>query len=751
MAGKSASVPAALAPTIEEEVTGIRATIPVMQFQGDASIDVTINSLNFKQPAKFKKQTDIVFTTPSYFEMVPFEWQAGAGPQSLTKPFSVVLTASRARQYFNNLSFTEMIGMEILYGDKVTAVVTGIVKDLDEITDFTAREFISYSTIAKTSLQQDFMMDIWNDWMAYSKTYVILKSGVHSSTVARQINTLLKKYHPNRNHDARFTIILSLQPLNDIHFNTSYASFGQRTAHKSTLYGLIAIGLFLLLLACMNFINLSTAQASRRAKEIGIRKTIGSVKNQIVMQFLCETFSITLLALAVSISLVPFLLELFSDFIPNGVEFNLLNDWYAILFLIALVSIVSLLSGLYPAFVLAGLRPVSILKNSFSGGGLTRSAGFRKILTVSQFTIAQIFIIAAFMVGKQIHFSLHQELGFRKASIVTFDVPQGNPANHHHYLANTIKNIPGVQKVSLGFSPPAMQGGAYTNVSFNSGKEEKNIPVQIRFGDEHYLSLYNIRLAAGRNVRGGEHVNELLINEAYAQELGFQNPEDALGKEISQPNGPSTPIVGVMRNFHESSFHRMISPLLFRAANDGSTFHVALAAGGTASEGWIPLLTEIKKAYIQIYPEHDFIYNFFDDTIAGFYQAEQNIGELLNWATGLSVFISCLGLLGLVIYTSETRRKEIGIRKILGATVGTIVSLLSKEFIRLVFVAFCIATPLSWWAVNRWLEGFAYKTQLDWWVFLMGGLLLMFVAFATLSFQTVRTASANPVDSLRNE
>lgn len=192
MAGKSASVPAALAPTIEEEVTGIRATIPVMQFQGDASIDVTINSLNFKQPAKFKKQTDIVFTTPSYFEMVPFEWQAGAGPQSLTKPFSVVLTASRARQYFNNLSFTEMIGMEILYGDKVTAVVTGIVKDLDEITDFTAREFISYSTIAKTSLQQDFMMDIWNDWMAYSKTYVILKSGVHSSTVARQINTLLK-------------------------------------------------------------------------------------------------------------------------------------------------------------------------------------------------------------------------------------------------------------------------------------------------------------------------------------------------------------------------------------------------------------------------------------------------------------------------------------------------------------------------------------------------------------------------------
>lgn len=195
----------------------------------------------------------------------------------------------------------------------------------------------------------------------------------------------------------------------------------------------------------------------------------------------------------------------------------------------------------------------------------------------------------------------------------------------------------------------------------------------------------------------------------------------------------------------------MISPLLFRAANDGSTFHVALAAGGTASEGWIPLLTEIKKAYIQIYPEHDFIYNFFDDTIAGFYQAEQNIGELLNWATGLSVFISCLGLLGLVIYTSETRRKEIGIRKILGATVGTIVSLLSKEFIRLVFVAFCIATPLSWWAVNRWLEGFAYKTQLDWWVFLMGGLLLMFVAFATLSFQTVRTASANPVDSLRNE
>lgn len=746
------AVPAPLSGAIPNEVSGVEATVPVMQFQGDATAKVAIGD-NTGKPVIYKKQPDIVFTNNQYFELLPFKWITGSQQTSLNEPFSVVLTESRARQYFPKIALTDIPGKQITYNDDLKTTVTGIVKDLNENTDFTSAEFISFPTIAKTNLQDRFMMDIWNDWMAYSKLYLKLSNGATAQNIEAQLKKLLKKYSKDANKDEKNTLVFRLQPLSDIHFNTTYAGFGIRTAHKQTLYGLLAIAAFLLLLGCINFINLTTAYASHRAKEIGIRKTIGSSKKQLVFQFLSETFFITCVATIASIIIAPILLKIFSDFIPPGLHFNLYHQPSLILFLILLTLFVSFFSGLYPALILSKFKPVSVLKNQSYNSSQTRSAFTRKILTVSQFVIAQFFVIAAFMVSKQIHYSLNTDLGFKKDAILNIETPfdPHDPAGKKtDLLMNEIKSMPEIQLASMGYMPPAMQGASFSDIKYNDGKEDKKVNVQIRWGDSNYMKVYQIKLVAGRNPFQNDSSREVLINETYAKALGFQKPEDAINKELIFYNGKRAPIVGVMHDFHESSFHAPIGPIVFQSRK-GGFFHIALKPQNAEGTVWQSAISKIQKAYQRLYPDEDFNCTFFDDSIAKFYTSEENTSRLLNWATGLAILISCLGLLGLVIYTTNARTKEIGIRKVLGASVSSIVSILSKEFVQLIIIAFIIAAPIAWWATHKWLEDFAYRTTINWWVFVICGFIMILIALLTLSIQTVRAAISNPVNALRSE
>jgi ABC-type antimicrobial peptide transport system permease subunit len=746
--GSSAAVPAPLSAAIEAEVSGVEATIPVMQFQGDATVTVAVTRPGDKQPTVLKKQSEIIFTNDNYFRMMPYEWIVGRSGTALSVPFSTVLTESRAKQYFPGLPYESMLGQEIVYDNDLRVFVTGIVKDIEENTDLTSLEFISFSSIAKTERQRNFMMDVWNEWMAYSKVYVKLDPASSVESVEAQLNQLLRKNNPggfSEGNKSQF----KLQPLRDIHFNLKYAGFGQRTANKSVLFGLFGLASFLLLLGCINFINLSTAQAIIRAKEIGIRKTIGGLKKQIILQFLVETFCITTLATILSLSFAPMILQLFSDFLPPGLSFNFWANPVTSAFLLLLVLLVTVFAGFYPAFVLSGLRPVEVLRNRLSSG-MTRSGGIRKVLTVAQFVVAQFFVIAAFMVSKQIHFSMNHELGYQKDAILYFEVPRDTADNHREALRNKIAGMTGVEKVSTGFLPPAMEGAAFGNFSYPGASEEKNVNVQIRWGDSGYLPLYGIQLVAGRNILSGENNNEVVINEAYAKALGITNPGDALGEHLMQGQENDLTIVGVMRDFHEGSTRAMIGPLVFKASG-GRVFHVKLSQSPHNSQVWSKTIDQISASVHEIYPTADFNYKFFDETIATFYAQDQNTAKLLRWAMALSIVISCLGLLGLVIYTSETRKKEVGIRKILGASVTKLASLLSLEFVRLVVIASVISMPIAWYAVHRWLEFFAYKTVISWWVFVGSLIFLLLVAMVTLFIQTVRTATGNPVNSLRSE
>jgi putative ABC transport system permease protein len=747
--GHSSAVPAPLGAAVQNEVTGIELTVPVMQFQGDATAKVSTEKKDKNKPAIYKKQHDIVFTNSQYFSLLPYQWIAGSAKTSLQNPFTAVLTESKARLYFPNLPAAGIIGNQITYNDDIVVTVSGIVDDLNKTSSFTADEFISLPTIAKTHLENQFMMNVWNDWMAYSQLYVKLSPGRTALQTEAQIKTLYKRYNKDAYKDANNNTGFHLQPLIDVHFNHLYPGVGQRLAHKPTLYGLLAIAAFLLLLGCINFINLTTAQASQRAKEIGIRKTMGSSRKQLILQFLGETFFITFIATIGSVILTPVLLKMFADFTPPGLHFDLLHQPSIFLFLTLLIVFVSFLSGLYPALILSGYKPVLVLKNQFSANNNeTRHVWIRKTLTVSQFVIAQFFIIATLMVSKQINYSLNADMGFTKDGIITFDTPQDTVATNTQLLLNEINAIPGVDIASTGFFSPADRGVAFTNVTY-APKKNLNANVQIRWGDPNYIKVYNIKLLAGRDVEPSDTMKEFIINNTYAKLLGFQKPEDALGKQLTF-NGKNMPVVGVMQDFRDQGTHAFISPMVFAGSN-GSTVHIRLKPNNAGGKTWQTTISKIQRAYKQIYPETDFAYKFFDETIAGMYESEINTASLLKWATGLAILISCLGLFGLVIYTTNTRTKEIGIRKVLGASVSQIVSVLSKDFVLLVLLAFVIAAPIAWWASYKWLEDFAYRTNMSWWIFALSGFAMLVIAIFTLSVQTAKSAMANPVKSLRTE
>lgn len=749
VAGHSTGVQAPLSAAIQNEVTGVELTVPLMQFQGDATATVTVTNKALPSPVIFKKQPGIVFTNRQYFQLLTYKWIAGSPKESLQEPFSVVLTQSRSQQYFPGISPQNIIGRQINYNDNLTATVSGIVQNLNEQTTFSASEFISFATIAKTNLQKEFMMDVWNDWMAYSQLYIKLSKNISPDGIQLQLKNLLNKYDKNANKDAANTLAFHLQPLSDIHFDRNYPAVGGRIADRSTLYGLLAIAAFLLLLGCINFINLTTAEASRRAKEIGIRKTMGGSKKNLVFQFLTETFFITTIATVLSVIITPFLLKIFADFIPEGLHFDLIHQPSILVFLLLLIIIVSFLSGLYPALILSGFKPVLVLKNqAYTGSAQTRNAWVRKTLTVSQFIIAQFFVIATLMVSKQINYSLNADMGFSTNGIITFDTPRDTVASHNQQLLNEINAIPEVEIASSGFMSPADQGVAYTNISYAEKKDIK-ANIQIRWGDPNYLKVYKIKLLAGRDVEPSDTMKEFIINDAYSKLLGFKKPENAIGQQLSF-NGKMMPIVGVMQDFREGSTHSLIDPLVFAGSN-GSTFHIRLKPNTPGGSTWKNGITKIQKAYKKIYPEADFDYKFVDDKIASLYKTEIHTASLLGWATGLAILISCLGLLGLVIFTTNSRTKEIGVRKVLGASVMQITSVLSKDFMKLVFIGFVIAAPLAYWATYKWLQDFAYRTSMSWWVFVLSGLAMLLIALITLSMQTIKAARANPVDSLRSE
>lgn len=744
-------------PTVKatrSEITGLEN---VTHFITANEMKVSVPITGNQSPATFRNQAKIIYADEEYFKLFDYQWLAGSSQSALNDPFQVVLTENRAKAYFSSLAPEDILGREILYDDSIKATVSGIVKNITGTTDFVFEEFISSATIAANSgLKNQWGWEEWGSINSSSQMFVKLKKGIQPSQVEKQLVSLRNKYRErSKEGDDKDDTQHKLQALSDIHFNPDYDTFGQRQGHKPTLYGLLAVASFLLILGCINFINLTTAQAAQRAKEIGIRKTMGSGKGQLVLQFLSETLLLTFLATLLSVVITPWLLKVFSDFIPPGISFASLNQPHVWFFLLATILIVTVLSGLYPAFVLTRFQPVAVLKNqAFSGTAQTRKAWLRKTLTVTQFVIAQFLIIATLVVSKQVHYSLNKELGYKREAIVNFNTRwnffSDKKDDRRFALLQKLNAIPEIEKISLAGSAPASNNTSTTTMKYSSGDKKVETMVEVKYADTGYFELYKMKLLAGRNLQESDTTKEFVINETYAKLLGFAKPGDAIGHFIER--NFQVPIVGVISDFHTKSTHQAIKPLAFSSAGKNSyTFHLALKPRGADGELWKRALAKVEKSYKELYPEEDFKYQFYDESIASFYKTEQDISRLLKWSAGLCIFISCLGLLGLVMYITNTRTKEIGVRKVLGASVTQLVTLLSKDFIALVLVAFLIALPVAWWAMNNWLQDFVYRTSLSWWVFAVTGAGMILIALLILSIRTIKSAIENPVKSLRTE
>jgi putative ABC transport system permease protein len=749
--GYQSVVPVPMAEVLQKEIAGIELVAPFHTMDplpNEDPLKVAIPYPNAAQPKILRDQNDFAATDARLLNLLGYTWLLGSPATALSQPYQVVLTEKNAKLYFPGLAYNDIVGKTLTFNDTLHATITGIVKDLKGSTDFYFGSFLSRATLMTGPLKKDYFQN-WSWILTTDQLFVRLSPGTSAASLTPLLTNVIKKYEdPRESHNS--TILL--EPLRDLHFDTYYNGFDEgRSGHKPTLYGLAAVAAFLLFLACINFVNLTTAQAAQRAKEIGIRKTLGSQRRQLAFQFLNETFLLTVMAAILSVALTPVLLKLFGDFVPADFHLDLARPGIVI-FLLVLILAVSLLSGFYPALVMSAFKPVAVLKNqSQSNTTSTRTAWFRRSLTISQFVIAQVFIIATLLVGKQITYALNMDMGFRKTGIIYFSTNRSKPALKKNTLAAELQRIPGIQMVSVCSAPPSARGGMGTDLIYNNGKRDIKAGADVKQGDSNYLRLFDLPLLAGTGLpQNDTATTAVVITRTLARNLGFMDPQKAIGKTINF-RGAST-IVGVTADFHQHSIHERIQPTLIEnGTKEAAIISVALQPSNGNATAWPATIAQIEKAFKTLYPGDDFIYTFEDDTIAKFYTVEQHTASLLRWATGLVIFISSLGLLGLVIYITNQRTKEISIRKVMGASVSQIVTLLSTDFLKPIFIAIAIAMPIAWYASNKWLERFAYKTTLSWWIFVGGGAMLLVIALTILSLRTVRAARANPVEALRSE
>jgi len=685
-----------------------------------------------------------------------------------------VLTESRARLYFGSIPLDKIIGKELIYDDSLHLSVSGIVKDWDQHSDLLFKEFISFATIQSSFLKNVSDLELatrpdkWN-MPDYSQNFVKLAKGTTPAQFERQTISMVKEHMTHEGDWGKIRI--RLQPLSAMHFDANYQDFYSRKANLPTLYMLMGIAAFILLIAAINFINLSTAQSLRRAKEIGIRKVLGSNRSSLVLQFLTETFLLTALAVASSLLIVYPALRIFRDFIPKGVRLDL-TDSFTWIFLLGTILVTSLLAGLYPALMLSASSPMRSLR----ARGVVRQKGYlRKGLIVFQFTISLVFIIGTIVIGSQTHYLLSADLGFTKEAILGIQTSSNYATNKRNILAERIRQLPGVRMVSACWNPPMID----YNLPEGRILERKDKPVQLecseRIGDEYYVPLFGLKIIAGRNFMPPrddtvglvplhspgytiEPVHtEILINETCARQLGFKTPGDAIGHIVGTPSPFSPvvtgPIVGVLADFHAQSLFSPIRPTYVYGSKNlwFGGVQVKLSAQNKTAGQIKTTLAGIEKSWKDIYPDEPFEYQFLDQAMAGYYDKEQKMVQITNAAMMIAIFVSCMGLFGLVRFTAEQRTREIGIRKVLGASVSGIVAMLSKDFLMLVLISIGIASPVSWWFLHQWLQDFAYRINMSWWIFVLAGLSAILAAMITVSFQAVKAAVCNPVKSLKTD
>jgi putative ABC transport system permease protein len=739
-------VPAPLGPALRDEGSGIEALTAFFTWGA---------KVRMEDPAShtLDTQKDIAAADPEFFEVFPdAEWIAGNPRSALDAPHQVAISESKARLYFGDIAPAEAMGRTLVYADSLTVTVAGVFKDPPPRTDLAFQDFISYSTVRQSWLKDRFSYDIWSNTNSNSQVFLRLAKGMDLETMHAQLEKFNQRYE-TENPGASWKATFHLQPFTDLHFNTKLNVFDQMgiAAHRPTLYGMIMVAVLLLLIAAVNFVNLETAQSARRAREVGVRKTLGGTRGALMRQFLGETLLLVLCAAALSLALTDWSLRLFEEFIPDGVTLRL-HDPRLLLFLLVTIVAITTLAGAYPAFALSSYKPVDTLKAQFAGAGNAwRAVTLRKGLIVFQFVIAQALIFVTLVIGRQIRFMLDKDMGFDQDAIVLIHTPWLEKAEKVAVLEQELRRMPELAMLSRHASPPAQSGYNTSVMKYERGDVKLEINVHRKFGDTAYIRLYNMELLAGRNLLPSDTVREFIVNETLARRMGFDSPSEVLGQHLYLSNRP-IPVVGVVRDFHLTSLHHAIEPAAIAdSRRDFSAFSLKLRTEGKNLRDFTAVIGKVERAWNEIYPDHPFSYSFFDESLAKMYANERRAAKLVGAGATIAIFISCLGLFGLISFMALQRTKEIGVRKVLGASAAHIVALLSSDFLRLALLASAIAFPIGWYLAGRWLSDFAYRIAVDWRIFVCTTLAALLITSLTVGWKALGAARANPAESLRDE
>jgi putative ABC transport system permease protein len=722
-----ASGPAwAVAPNAKDEFPEIESFVRIAG--GD-------NVLIKKGNIKFQ-ETNAAWADSALFKVFDFKLLKGNPNTALKEPFSIVFSETAAKKYFGK---TDPMGQTLLItGDKLPAKVTGIMKDIPENSQVKADVFLSMTTIT-----QKFNQSLDSQWGNYgASAYLLLKRGTNAKRLEKKFPEFLERRNGDEMKKLQMYPTLFLEPLRDVYLYSTRDD--SKTGHITNVYIFSIIAIFILLIACFNFINLTTARSAERAKEVGIRKVVGAGKKQLAGQFLGESVVLCLIAFVLTFFLSWLLLPLFNQLAGKTISSSIFEHWnYLALLFFASIGI-GLLAGIYPALVLSSFKPVVVLKGRFATG--TRGIILRKGLVIAQFTISIALIISTIVVYNQMNFMQNQDLGFSKDQMMVIDT-NGDPAKNT--FEQSVKELPNVKSTALsGSVPGGGNPGAYSEIENKHG-DMQIANLDLYFVGFNFINQYKIKMVAGRGFSkdfGTDTTQAMVLNEAAVKLFGYTSPEQAIGKRFKQW-GREGKIIGVMKNFHFRSLQEEIKPLSMRIEPGGCN----LVSIKVAAANLPKTIAAVEKKWKTLIPDRPFNYYFLDEFFNRQYRSQVQFGHLfLNFAI-LAIFISCLGLLGLASYSTVQRTKEIGIRKVMGASVSNIVNLLSIDFLKLVLISFIIAAPLAWYFMHQWLKDFAYRININWWIFLVAGVTAVLVALFTISFQAIRAAIANPVESLRTE
>lgn len=674
------------------------------------------------------------FAEPDFFKIFNYPLLRGSGFDVLSEPNTALITEKAAQKLFGS---ADPLNRTFVLENKETFTVKGVLKNLPENTMFNQQLFLSYPTLKAYS--QFMAGQFWGGISSNLQVFGLLRPHQDIATIEKSLEGYVPKYRPNSKNVHTYR----LQALSDIHFNPKYGGMDPKL-----LWIFSCIGLFILVMACINFINIATAQATNRSKEVGVLKVLGGRKEQLFWQFLIETFLVALFALVLGGFLCMLALPAFNSVFEIQLSLTGLFTIKFLGFALVLLVLVSLLAGSYPGILLSRITPILALKGKVSQGD---AGGYmtRKALVVIQFSISIALIVGAIVVGKQLRYAINSDLGFKRDGIVMVPMASSLDRVPLRALKERLESSPYIHNVSACYTSPGAPITDWgTSLTYDNNPEPVEFNVQVKDADMEYLRVFGLSLVAGKNFVEKDTVDEALVNMTLVHKLGFTDPQEVLNKDINVGVGHAqAKIVGVLEDFHDQDFHAAIDPIVI-APVPSNYNELALTIDMSQAK---QALADIEREWKGVYPDYMFDYSFLDDRVAKLYTQEQQFLSLIGVFSGLAIFIGCLGIYGLILFFVIQKTKEIGIRKVLGGSLAHLVGLLVNDFFKLILVAAAIAVPVAWYFMQGWLENFQYRTPLSWWIFVLAIASVMVITLTTIGYQAIKAALANPVKSLRTE